>query len=94
MLLGLFVTRGTLILQDLLVLLLTWVKTFRVWQGAKKTKVHVAISTCLLRDGERSALLLDDTHAETRRRHHVFLVCANNPCTVFPSYVSRTAVLC
>ena len=37
---------------DLIVLVLTWIKTFRQWREGRKLNVPFPISACLLRDGE------------------------------------------
>lgn len=47
----LFTTRGAAVLSDALVLILTWMKTYRQWNHARKAKLKLSLSTCLLRDG-------------------------------------------
>lgn len=46
-----YVTQGVLLLQDILVLCLTWMKTYRKWTDARRVKVSVSVLECLLRDG-------------------------------------------
>ena len=47
----LFLTRGAVVAADLLLLLVTWMKTYRHWRQARDAHVKVSMSTCLLRDG-------------------------------------------
>ncbi|EKM50292.1 uncharacterized protein PHACADRAFT_201131 [Phanerochaete carnosa HHB-10118-sp] len=47
----LYTTRGSLILADAIVLILTWIKTFRHWRNARRLKMKASLTTCLLRDG-------------------------------------------
>lgn len=47
----LYITRGTAIAGDALVLIVTWVKTFGVMKRATKEGMPLTVSTCLLRDG-------------------------------------------
>ena len=47
----LFFTRGSQILAGSLVLMFTWIKTFRQWFDGRKLNVQLPISRCLLRDG-------------------------------------------
>ncbi|EKM48120.1 uncharacterized protein PHACADRAFT_203221 [Phanerochaete carnosa HHB-10118-sp] len=47
----LYTTRGSLILADAIVLVLTWIKTFRHWRNARRLKMRASLTTCLLRDG-------------------------------------------
>ncbi|EKM50263.1 uncharacterized protein PHACADRAFT_201106 [Phanerochaete carnosa HHB-10118-sp] len=46
-----YVTRGAVILADTIVLVLTWIKTFRSWKNARSLDIKVSITTCILRDG-------------------------------------------
>ncbi|EKM57684.1 uncharacterized protein PHACADRAFT_251466 [Phanerochaete carnosa HHB-10118-sp] len=54
-----YITRGSLILADMIVIILTWIKTFGDWRRARSINAKVPLTTCLLRDGENghSALL-------------------------------------
>ena len=47
-----YVTRGSMVAADLIVLVLTWIKTFRNWNEARRLNVELSVSTCLLRDGK------------------------------------------
>ncbi|EKM54052.1 uncharacterized protein PHACADRAFT_209878 [Phanerochaete carnosa HHB-10118-sp] len=44
-------TRGLLVLADTIVLVLTWIKTFRHWKNARHLKMRSSVTTCLLRGG-------------------------------------------
>ncbi|EKM48425.1 uncharacterized protein PHACADRAFT_202831 [Phanerochaete carnosa HHB-10118-sp] len=46
-----YTTRSSLILADAIVLVLTWIKTFRHWRNARRLKMKASLTTCLLRDG-------------------------------------------
>ncbi|EKM50290.1 uncharacterized protein PHACADRAFT_201128 [Phanerochaete carnosa HHB-10118-sp] len=46
-----YITRGSLILADAIVLILTWIKTFRHWMNARRLTMKTSLTTCLLRDG-------------------------------------------
>lgn len=46
-----YATRACLILSDVLVLIVTWIKTFGQWRSARQANVRVSLTTCLLRDG-------------------------------------------
>ncbi|EKM49822.1 uncharacterized protein PHACADRAFT_201525 [Phanerochaete carnosa HHB-10118-sp] len=46
-----YASRGSLVLSDTIVLVLTWIKTFGEWARARRLKVKVSLTTCLLRDG-------------------------------------------
>ncbi|EKM50266.1 uncharacterized protein PHACADRAFT_201110 [Phanerochaete carnosa HHB-10118-sp] len=46
-----YITRGSLVLADTIVLVLTWIKTFGHWKNARRLKMKVSLTTCLLRDG-------------------------------------------
>ena len=54
----LYVTRGSLVTADLIVLVLTWAKTFRNWNEARRLNLYLSITTCLLRDGESLCIVL------------------------------------
>ena len=45
-------TRGSTVTADLVVLVLTWIKTFRNWSEARRLGIELTVSECLLRDGE------------------------------------------
>ena len=59
----LFLTRGSVIAGDGLVLVLTWAKTFRQWRESRRLKIETSITSLLMRDGELiptgGALLFD-----------------------------------
>ena len=44
-------TRTCLITADTVVLICTWVKTFRQWRAAPQFHIQLSVSSCLLRDG-------------------------------------------
>lgn len=44
-------TRSCVVLSDLIVVGVTWQKTFRQWREGRRLNVPLSISTCLLRDG-------------------------------------------
>lgn len=46
-----YVTRGCLIVSHTIVLVLTWLKTYSQWLAARRLKLNLSVSTCLLRDG-------------------------------------------
>ncbi|GJE88910.1 hypothetical protein PsYK624_049980 [Phanerochaete sordida] len=46
-----FVTRSFLIASDVIVLVITWLKTYRQWREARRIHLHLSMSSCLLRDG-------------------------------------------
>lgn len=53
----LLVSRCPLVLADMIVLVITWMKTWRKWREAMHLNSPFSVTTCLLRDGERLALL-------------------------------------
>ena len=52
-----YVTRSCVIAGDTIVLVLTWQKTFREWNEARRLHMQLSVTTCLLRDGEYRSLL-------------------------------------
>ncbi|EKM48943.1 uncharacterized protein PHACADRAFT_265962 [Phanerochaete carnosa HHB-10118-sp] len=46
-----YVARGSLILADAIVLILTWMKTLGNWLATRRLNMTVSLTTCLLRDG-------------------------------------------
>ncbi|GJE85275.1 hypothetical protein PsYK624_013540 [Phanerochaete sordida] len=46
-----YTTRGCLLVSHTIVLVLTWLKTYSQWREARRCKLNVSVSTCLLRDG-------------------------------------------
>ncbi|EKM50256.1 uncharacterized protein PHACADRAFT_201098 [Phanerochaete carnosa HHB-10118-sp] len=46
-----YITRSLLILNDAIVLVLTWIKTFGHWRSARRVNVKASLTACLLRDG-------------------------------------------
>ena len=48
-----YVARGSMIVADSIVLVVTWAKTFRHWYELRRLQLDLptSISTCLLRDG-------------------------------------------
>ncbi|GJE98283.1 hypothetical protein PsYK624_145090 [Phanerochaete sordida] len=46
-----FSTRCSLVLADVIVLLVTWAKTFDQWRSSHRLNVHLPVTTCLMRDG-------------------------------------------
>ena len=53
-----YVTRSSLVAADLIVLVLTWTKTFGSWKEARRLNVELSVSTCLLRDGKSLCIVL------------------------------------
>jgi hypothetical protein len=49
-----YVTRGSVILADIIVVVITWVKTYRQWQEGQRLKMSVSLPILLLRDCETS----------------------------------------
>ncbi|EKM54310.1 uncharacterized protein PHACADRAFT_258091 [Phanerochaete carnosa HHB-10118-sp] len=47
----LYVSRGSSIVADTIVLVLTWIKTFGHWRDVRRANIGVSLTTCLLRDG-------------------------------------------
>ena len=47
-----YMSRGSLIVVDSIVLVLTWNKTFSNWNEARRLGLDLSVSTCLLRDGK------------------------------------------
>lgn len=45
-------TRCCTLVADVIVLVATWMKTFRVWREARGLEMAVSVSGMLLRDGE------------------------------------------
>lgn len=41
-----------MVLSEVIVVLVTWSKTFKVWKESRRLGVPISITTCLLRDGE------------------------------------------
>ncbi|EKM60189.1 uncharacterized protein PHACADRAFT_246036 [Phanerochaete carnosa HHB-10118-sp] len=54
----LFLTRCSLIASDILVLILTWVKSLAQWRAMRRLKLGSSVSTVLLRDGSLYFLAL------------------------------------
>ena len=46
-----YVASACTILADLLLLILTWIKTFKLWLELRRLKMPTSITTLLLRDG-------------------------------------------
>ena len=53
-----YVARGSLVAADSTVLVLTWTKTFRNWNEARRLNLDLSVSTCLLRDGKSLCIML------------------------------------
>ena len=49
-----YVSRGSAIASDAVVLIATWTRSFSQWREAQLLQLPASISTLLLRDGERS----------------------------------------
>ena len=47
-----------MVAADLIVLALTWTKTFRNWNEARRLNIELSITTCLLRDGKSLYIML------------------------------------
>ena len=48
----LLITRGFAISGDILVLILTWIKTYRQWRDSRSLHISFSVAGLLLRDGE------------------------------------------
>ncbi|EKM48267.1 uncharacterized protein PHACADRAFT_214876 [Phanerochaete carnosa HHB-10118-sp] len=46
-----YITRGSAVLADAIVLVLTWIKTFGRWKQARRLNAEVSLTACFLRDG-------------------------------------------
>ena len=53
-----YATRSSLVAADLIVLVLTWTRTFHNWNEARKLNLQLSVSTCLLRDGKSLCIML------------------------------------
>lgn len=90
----LFVTRGCVVFADVLVLIVTWVKTFKQWKEARQLNMSLSVTRLLLRDGTSSIDLVVQVALSHQLfhnfRHVVFCVSVyiNDPLN--PIY-SRTA---
>jgi hypothetical protein len=77
-----YLTRGSSILGDVIVVAITWAKTFKQWREGKRLNVHTSISTLLLRDGEdavaKTELVESLTLIQLCSRHMVFFVCLSH----------------
>lgn len=58
--------RGSLIVADIIVLVATWMKTFRQWLDARRLNMPLSVSTCLLGDGECAHILAVLKHTTHR----------------------------
>lgn len=47
-----YLTRSCTLAADVIVLITTWLRTFRDWKEARRLKVALPLSTMLFRDGE------------------------------------------
>lgn len=47
-----YTTRAAMMLADILVVVITWIKTFKEWNTARQLKLSLSVTTCLLRDGK------------------------------------------
>lgn len=65
------VSRSSQVLADLIVIAVTWVKTFGHIQAAWKAGARVSVSATLLRDGENSPILLSVDYALIRHTTQV-----------------------
>lgn len=70
------VSRIPLILAEALVLILTWIKTYKQVVDARGTEVTMSLSECLLRDGEYTTLssLEIAPHSPILQRYPIFYV--------------------
>ncbi|EKM50244.1 uncharacterized protein PHACADRAFT_201084 [Phanerochaete carnosa HHB-10118-sp] len=46
-----YTTRASLILADIIMIVLTWIKTFGQWRETRRLNMKVPLTRCLLRDG-------------------------------------------
>lgn len=82
-----YLTRGCLILADLLALMITWRRTFlQLWE-ARRLKIKSSVAPCFLRDGECCLICMQFSHTETTNilRHMVFHVCSLYAYCLYPN---------
>lgn len=67
----------SLVAADMVVLSLTWIKTFHLWRQSRRLNTVLPFTTCLLRDGKKplfySEMLLL-CGSTLLARHHIFCV--------------------
>ncbi|EKM60191.1 uncharacterized protein PHACADRAFT_85378, partial [Phanerochaete carnosa HHB-10118-sp] len=81
-------TRSSLIASDVLVLVLTWIKSYPHWREMRRLKLSSSVSTVLLRDGIYLIPFHLPIHNESHRilsRHRLFsvsyhIMCVRNGC--------------
>ncbi|EKM57643.1 uncharacterized protein PHACADRAFT_206528 [Phanerochaete carnosa HHB-10118-sp] len=81
----LYITRGSLILADTIVLVLTWIRTFGHWRQARHANIGVSVTTCLLRDGTVYFMTL-------LVANFIQMLTYNFPASVSPASVIVTAL--
>lgn len=67
----LLLTRSSAIAVDVIVLALTFVKTFTHWRQLRQLKLHSSVVTLLLVDGELSCCLLRDLQLNGASNHFI-----------------------
>ncbi|KIP06045.1 hypothetical protein PHLGIDRAFT_477840 [Phlebiopsis gigantea 11061_1 CR5-6] len=65
-------THGSLVAGDMIVLILTWIKTFHQWRLSRTLGIQLRFSTCLLRDG---TLFFSDNHHQCNSPRNHWLKC-------------------
>ena len=95
-LLGEFVTLGALLLQDVLVLGLTWIKTYRQWRDSRRANIFPSLSQCLLRDGafNHSCPELCELRADSMcERNGLLHVCPCSYCLIWKRAFKTSIIL-
>ena len=57
-----YVNRGAVTIADCIVLTVTWMRTFRQWNEARRLKTSTPLAECLLRDGMPSTSITMTAH--------------------------------
>ena len=76
----LLLTRGSAIAVDAVVIVLTWIKTFRHWRHMRQLHINVSVTDVLIRDGMDSffkinfVFIVAHFFVECRIRGSIFLV--------------------
>ncbi|GJE85329.1 hypothetical protein PsYK624_014080 [Phanerochaete sordida] len=58
MLAGDYTSQGAILIQDIVVLVITWSSTYRQWKNGQAVGIAMSLTTCLLRDGTAYFLVM------------------------------------
>ncbi len=72
-------TRSSVILGDILVLIVTWYKTYSTWKTAASVAMKASFSTMILRDGSSTICFVS-----VKRDHKTDSAVAHRRYTIFP----------